>query len=235
MMSTPRWHIKQAQRAWNAAHGNRAIHDEWLDVDGIESRETRARVGDTSFLGDQNAVFSYDEIAAGQVDQRPGVLYVHLHAAPLSQLSWNDRQTTQDETDALIIGELADKCPTVEREDFLKLVTTLGVYPKMPSRELYIAAGSRSAEFAAFHEQRGGIHSEPLVRILAYRMWGDRDRKFDLELERTQHFQAVVANPAPAPRAPLPLIRMSAMRSTHEHQAGCDDTGCDGQCVEGNR
>jgi hypothetical protein len=27
-------------------------------------------------------------------------------------------------------------------------------------------------------EQRGGIHSDPLVRLLAFRAWGDRDRSW---------------------------------------------------------
>lgn len=69
---------------------------------------------------------------------------------------------SQDDTDELIYWEL---CEHASEES------------------LVILKEAWSPQFQTFtngeyYWQRGGIHSDPLVRLLAFRAWGDRDREW---------------------------------------------------------
>jgi hypothetical protein len=107
-----------------------------------------------------------DERAAHDDDPRPGVWAGESGA--------NLRKLTQNETDQLIRNEL------------LSGLAPLGLDPKTPAKSVEmrgICGEWRVVEFTPRHaspatRQRGGIDSDPLVRLLAYRAWGDRDRRW---------------------------------------------------------
>jgi hypothetical protein len=127
-----------------------------------------------NFLVDGDESFKPDELAAAKVDPRPGV--VSKDGCPY-WLSWEQRQLTQDETDALIYIEVRARCDPREHDELQSLFGPLRAImrdqttARYPTTVRYPLTG-----------QRGGIHSEPLMRILAYRTWGDRDRLFDVEV-----------------------------------------------------
>lgn len=99
-------------------------------------------------------------VAAARDDtERPGTWYGDEGA--------DGRQLTQDQTDCLIRDELF----------WLSLTLTSA------SAEIEAAIGPRSVVALeglpyAVNHQRGGIDSDPLVRLLAYRAWGERDRRW---------------------------------------------------------
>jgi hypothetical protein len=113
-----------------------------------------------------------EERAAIADEPRPGV-WVQDDTA----YAGDGRALDQHETDRLIVSELhrnpagyGDQGEPVRAVGF-PLVVMLG--------------SSRQPGYEQALEQRGGIHSDPLVRLLAFRAWGDRDRvwQFD-EVER---------------------------------------------------
>lgn len=86
------------------------------------------------------------------------------------------RALTQDETDTLIRhglwwratwGSKDDPSETID--EVARLLLALGFRPGT------IPTGVRFGMEMGYH-QRGGIDSDPLVRVLARRAWGDRDR-----------------------------------------------------------
>jgi len=93
-----------------------------------------------------------EERAAHDEDPRPGV-WGGTRDADLRKLS-------QDETDALVRIELWQEASR-RGDDIGEIEGALG--------NLTSAIGRC---------QRGGIDSDPLVRLLAYRAWGDRDRRW---------------------------------------------------------
>lgn len=101
------------------------------------------------------------ERAAHDEDPRPGV----WAGEPSADL----RALTQDETDILIRTELASWLPlsSPERAEVEQIIGR-------PRRLMVGVPPNRSP--AA--QQRGGIDSDPLVRLLAWRAWGDRDRRW---------------------------------------------------------
>lgn len=78
------------------------------------------------------------------------------------------RAFTQDETDTLISSELhyAQILPNAEFEELRAIVGE-------PMDVVIMDVPVNRAR-----QQRGGIHSDPLVRLLAFRAWGDRDRSW---------------------------------------------------------
>jgi hypothetical protein len=90
------------------------------------------------------------------------------------------RALTQDETDGLIRRMLYAAAAPGEHDE---LVAAVG----MPRGILVLAPppGRKAA-----HSQRGGIDSDPLVRLLAYRAWGDRDQRW-FELRGVRKGEAI--------------------------------------------
>lgn len=105
-----------------------------------------------------------DERAAIADEPRPGV-WVQSDMGGWSGVNPGDgRALSQHDADRLIAHELWVKSKYPDVHEIEKL---LG-YP-----------GSTCFAFddgVVPIQQRGGIHSDPLVRLLAYRAWGDRDR-----------------------------------------------------------
>lgn len=92
-----------------------------------------------------------------------------------SSMTWADRdgrslgdlrKLNQSETDSLIVMELRARCLPSELEDLKRLWPTL--------IEVVHYLENKNAPWW-FEEQRGGIHSDPLIRVLAFRTWGRRD------------------------------------------------------------
>lgn len=88
------------------------------------------------------------------------------------------RKLTQDETDALIRAELYWRhTPHDERA---RMASATASRPDGPAG-LRLDARDARGQRLWLECQRGGIDSDPLVRVLARRAWGDRDREwFDL-------------------------------------------------------
>jgi hypothetical protein len=77
------------------------------------------------------------------------------------------KRLDQQQTDILIVTEL-HRIPGIDQS---KLVDAIGWPVKLELQPYH----SQNLFQQAF-EQRGGIHSEQLVRLLAFRAWGERDR-----------------------------------------------------------
>jgi hypothetical protein len=96
----------------------------------------------------------------------------------IEQRDADGRMLSQEATDTLIARELflaAIKLPAGdERRDVLAIIG-------QPRAVALVMDDSRRHALV----QRGGIHSDPLVRLLAFRAWGDRDRRF-FELRRDE-------------------------------------------------
>lgn len=122
---------------------------------------------------------------------RPGV-WAGEHGADL-------RRLTQDETDALIRAELYWKhALPAERE---RVYAAIGAPPQGPAG-LRLDARDARGQRPWLECQRGGIDSDPLVRVLARRAWGDRDRQwFELRGVRKGEAVRTVSIPGPAPRS----------------------------------
>ncbi len=117
---------------------------------------------------DESAGPTAAELAAVAVPARRGIV---LYDGP-------DYLLSQDETDTLIVTELhqfvtfeeADVLTDIThkphavrflRPDYLKFVNA----PVTPQTQTWLLA----------YAQRGGISTDPMVRLLAFRAWGDRD------------------------------------------------------------
>jgi hypothetical protein len=97
-----------------------------------------------------------EDAEAGRDEPRPGV-WAGEDGADL-------RRLTQDETDALIRAELLCAASDTEVMDVLAAIGGTVPIPAFSAR--------------APRMQRGGIDSDPLVRVLVRRAWGDRDRQW---------------------------------------------------------
>jgi hypothetical protein len=96
------------------------------------------------------------------------------------------RALTQDETDALIRAELVLSATAAQRDEVVRAVgKPCAVDLGNAHRD---GGGGLQAHGILFaHCQRGGIDSDPLVRVLARRAWGDRDRQwFELRAVRAR-------------------------------------------------
>ncbi len=80
------------------------------------------------------------------------------------------RTFTQDETDGLIRSELVARASPSDRDEMLGICGE--------PRALVLLSTQHPALHVAPVMQRGGIDSDPLVRLLAFRAWGDRDRRW---------------------------------------------------------
>lgn len=101
-------------------------------------------------------------------EPRAGV-WVETDAPTYPHEAGDGRELTQDQTDCLIVTELG----LATDEPFNEFVALVDPWV----RPVYLASANPVRMHDA-RQQRGGIHSEPLVRLLAFRAWGDRDRKW---------------------------------------------------------
>lgn len=94
---------------------------------------------------------------------------------------FDEHQLDQYETDMLIAYELWQRfgwCDSSVSDEITRIIGS----PAMIAIEIGVGrwngVGKPTSEYAMCYatEQRGGIHSDPLVRLLAYRTWGERDR-----------------------------------------------------------
>jgi hypothetical protein len=116
-----------------------------------------------------------DELEAIADEPRPGVWIeeheVFHNVGSTIQREGDGRALTQHETDLLIVRELWNDHAASTRP--LQDAVAAWLRPPMVRLE----ADERSIRGVA-HEQRGGTHSDPLVRLLAHRAWGDRDQRW---------------------------------------------------------
>jgi hypothetical protein len=110
------------------------------------------------------------ERSAHDEDPRQGV-WVKDQGADL-------RKLTQDQTDSLIRRELWQEASSRGEDDMGEIEASLG-------KPRAVDLGVRIASC-----QRGGIDSDPMVRLLAYRAWGDRDRQW-FELRGVRKGEAI--------------------------------------------
>jgi hypothetical protein len=98
------------------------------------------------------------ERAAIACVERPGTWF--------GDLGGDGRFLTQEQTDYLIRRELLDITDAVDRADLRRAI---GAVPRViiPVPPNWLAS-----------RQRGGIDSDPLVRLFAHRAWRDRDRRW---------------------------------------------------------
>jgi hypothetical protein len=101
-----------------------------------------------------------EERSARDEDPRPGVW--------AGQLYWGGCALTQEQSDTLLRAELIACTTSEERAEFARLV----------HEPLVLRVNQPGSGVAVAHVQRGGIDSDPLIRLLAYRAWGDRDRRW---------------------------------------------------------
>ena len=164
-----------------------------------------------SFVHDGESSFTDDELRAATYSERPGIavlgfntalekllgfnsptgLIVNLRAHLVTPPKWEALQLSQAATDALISTEILRACQSGrDTIEFMELATK----GKPPDPIVYnppyvdvaykpprVNVGRIAPTMPIIAAQRGGIHSDPLVRIFAYRVWGDRDRLFDFE------------------------------------------------------
>jgi len=109
-----------------------------------------------------------EERVAHDEDPRPGV-WAGESGADL-------RALTQEDTDQLIRADLWHNAPLGEH---LQLKGVIGEL-----RAVFVAIDE--AQEMRIYTQRGGIDSDPLVRLLAYRAWGDRDRSDDARIAEAE-------------------------------------------------
>ncbi len=88
------------------------------------------------------------------------------------------RSLTQDETDVLIRSEIWHWCAPlgISVREFTEVVGIVGNPTGVLVDPVKCSDGTTLAQRA--WRQRGGIDSDPLVRLLAFRIWGERDRQW---------------------------------------------------------
>jgi hypothetical protein len=103
-----------------------------------------------------------EDLQAERDEPRPGLVAVKQDPRP-----WDLRALTQDQTDQLIRFELAQMCrDSTEHEQIVQSIDGGAAEPVI----------NIAVRRERYSWQRGGIHSDPSVRVLARRAWGDRDR-----------------------------------------------------------
>jgi hypothetical protein len=108
------------------------------------------------------------ERAAIADEPRPGVWIQDADPLRGRHFVGDGRLFSQDNTDCLIARELEWS----HRVDHALLT------PWRRTVQVEWDAHLKKPRSAPAEQQRGGIHSDPLVRLLAFRAWGDRDRAF---------------------------------------------------------
>lgn len=158
-------HLEYSRRnaaCWDAARRQtsldlRVYGSAAIVVDDPHAATARSIIGDWS-TSDPTP----EDLESERDAPRPGVW--------AGQFGADLRALTQDETDALVRFELLDRSTPAERSEIAAAVGLLPSVssPQWPCGNLALC-------------QRGGVDSDPLVRVLARRAWGDRDRQwFDL-------------------------------------------------------
>lgn len=125
---------------------------------------------------------THDERAAVRAEPWPGKWYgdgYGLHA--------DGRDLTQHETDVLIANELWSHCVSWLTSTEA-IIAVLGE-PKLIEFVVSPPGGFIRVERAT--QQRGGIASDPLVRLIAWRAWGGRDISAYWGIDRSVHINRV--------------------------------------------
>lgn len=120
---------------------------------------------------------------------------------------------TQEHTDYLIVRDLRDHfVPFEERAEFDRMVVSM------------LVGGIWGQGFY------GGIHSDPFVRVLAFRAWGSRDAGFQLPIERpgARKQRRGLLGP-PIQNIPAQPKALTSYRNNVLHDRYCTDETCDGQ------
>lgn len=107
-----------------------------------------------------------EERAAHDEDPRPGWTTDGAH------------RLDQQQTDTLIRAELY--C----FGDLEQYQSEIATRRQLLGEPAFIGLQIGKRQHIAVHEQRGGIDRDPMVRLLAFRAWGDRDRMWDPRLAR---------------------------------------------------
>jgi hypothetical protein len=128
-----------------------------------------------------------EERAAVADDPRPGV----WAGDPSADL----RALTQDQTDALVRRGLFEAMEVRDYETLRELAQIIG-----EPRATHALSNSIPPRPVAIGAQRGGIDSDPVVRLLAYRAWGDRDRRW-FELRGVRKGDLVILTRSGSPTA----------------------------------
>jgi hypothetical protein len=108
-----------------------------------------------------------EERAAHDEEPRTGI----VPQAQGAFSEWAGGKLTQDATDTLIRTELLSLVRAGERAEVLRAI---GGDPSL----VFIRSVFHHDKHLVVSYQRGGIDSDPLVRLLAYRAWGDRDQRW---------------------------------------------------------
>jgi hypothetical protein len=132
-----------------------------------------------------------EERAAYNAEPRPGV-WAGEGGADL-------RALTQDETDTLVRYEVYQRTEPDDRFEVRRIVGP----PANPDGYWELKLDHR---FAC--RQRGGIDSDPFVRLLAYRTWGDRDRQW-FELRGVRNGELVAELRVPMGSNAVPLVALT--------------------------
>lgn len=142
-----------------------------------------------------------EEDVARSEDQRPGVW--------AGEASADLRGLTQEQTDVLIRFELINfALRPDERNDVCAVVGSHTWLDRVLGKD------------AIAQSQRGGIDSDPMVRLLAFRAWGDRDRRW-FELRGVRAGETVHIVELRMPVAPVDVLYPLVSR----RQAGETQTG----------
>ena len=126
-----------------------------------------------AFLDD----FTPQAAAATDWIARPGYVLPMLPRADHLQLREPAIALDQEQTDLLIETELWCNCPRVDLDDLAKLIPRPismdgGPAFLMATQDARVIQGRRRGE------QRGGIHSDPMLRVIAANQWARRDVEF---------------------------------------------------------
>jgi hypothetical protein len=127
------------------------------------------------------------------------------------------RMLTQDETDQLIRAELHGVAlATAAPATVAELTSILGA----PHHVDLAFEGRGRAPLHRAIKQRGGLDSDPLVRLLAFRAWGHRDRRWFVDRGvRTGDPIAVIGADAPASSGRWEPTEIAVSRP-HDHVIG---------------
>src|SRR5689334_16335453 len=119
-----------------------------------------------------------DERAITAEEARPGVWveeYSGFRGRP--RVVGDGRLLTQFQTDCLIVIELLDTA--IGRPEEARVQETVrSIYPSTTAMPRLTWFDRGFTRMAVARRQRGGIHSEPVIRLLAFRAWQHRDRKW---------------------------------------------------------
>lgn len=129
-----------------------------------------------------DAEFTADELAAERDEPRPG-LWWERDAAPIQG---DGRALEQHATDCLIVRELmrrSEGLTTVREIEQLRRV----MQPWFQQVRVVVEPWDNAPTLAPIQwegearQQRGGVHSDPLTRVIARRVFGRRDLDWELQ------------------------------------------------------